>query len=48
MISLLVDELEYTENQKGVSFGFHVKQEAQERKIQQATKEIKNSNVKKW
>jgi hypothetical protein len=48
MISLLIDELEYTENQKGVSFGFHVKQEAQERKIQQATKEIKNSNVKKW
>ena len=48
MITLLIDEIQYTENQKGISFGFHVKQEAQERKIQQATKEVKNSNVKKW
>lgn len=48
MITLLVDELQYTENQKGISFGFHVKQEAQERKIQETTKEMKNSNVKKW
>lgn len=48
MITLLVDELQYTENQKGISFGFHVKQEAQERKIQETTKEVKSSNVKKW
>ncbi len=48
VITLLVDELQFTENQKGISFGFHVKQEAQERKIQQTTKEVKNTNVKKW
>lgn len=48
MIILLVDELQYTENQKGISFGFHVKQEAQERKIQETTKEVKSSNVNKW
>ncbi|HPS70963.1 MAG TPA: hypothetical protein PLM70_01800, partial [Bacteroidales bacterium] len=28
MITLLIDEIQYTENQKGISFGFHVKQEA--------------------
>jgi len=48
MITLLIDEIQYTENQKGISFGFHVKQEAQERKIQETTKEVKSSNVKKW
>ena len=48
MITLLLDEIQYTENQKGISFGFHVKQEAQERKIQETTKEVKSSNVKKW
>jgi hypothetical protein len=48
MITLLIDEIQYTENQKGISFGFHVKQEAQERKIQETTKEVKSSNVQKW
>ena len=34
-IVLLTDEISFTQNKKGVSFAFHVKQEVQQRKIEQ-------------
>jgi hypothetical protein len=37
-IILLTDEISFTENKKGISFAFHVKQTAQDRKIEQTTK----------
>lgn len=47
LIGMLVDEIQFTEDRKGISFGFHVKQEVQERQIQQTTSEVKNLNVRK-
>ena len=34
----MVHKISFTENKKGISFAFHVKQIAQDRKIEQTTK----------
>lgn len=47
LITMLVDDIQFTEDRKGISFGFHVKQEAHERQIQQSTNEVKKFNVRK-
>jgi hypothetical protein len=46
-IAMLSDEISFTQNKKGVSFGFHVKQEVQERKIETSIKEMKKTNQSK-
>lgn len=47
-ILMLTDDLLCTENKKGISLGFHVKQEVKERIIQLSTKETTQKSEKKW
>ena len=44
-IILLTDEISFTQNKKGISFAFHVKQVAQDRKIEQTTNVEQSHNV---